>query len=101
VCPRFAPASNQGAFGRLAAGATWPCGACRHQGAFHRSGLALGQMVSHFDEIDEVVIAEGFAVGQSNKELDAIEDQVRPDARLLTELMLRPADWPLETSVAR
>lgn len=47
------------------------------EGASHRSGLALGQMVSHCDEIDVAVIAEGFAVGRSDEELDAIEDQVR------------------------
>lgn len=36
-------------------------------------GVALGRMVSHFDEIDVVIIVEGYSVGQSNKELDAIE----------------------------
>jgi hypothetical protein len=48
------------------------------EGAFHGSGLALRQMVSHFDEIDIVMIVEGFAAGHSDEELDAIEDQVRP-----------------------
>lgn len=33
------------------------------EGAYHGSILALGQMVSHFDEIDSGVIAEGFAAG--------------------------------------
>jgi hypothetical protein len=42
-------------------------------------------MVSHFDEIDVVVIAEGFAINWSDKELDAIEDQDHPQAWLLTE----------------
>jgi hypothetical protein len=55
------------------------------EGAFHRSGLALGQMVSHFDKIDIVMIVEGFAAGHRDKELGAIEDQVRPHTRLLAE----------------
>lgn len=40
-------------------------------------------MVSHFDEIDVVVIVEGFATSWSDEELDRTEDQVRPHARLL------------------
>jgi hypothetical protein len=35
-------------------------------------------MVSHFDEIDATIIAEGYAAGRSNEDLDAIEDEVRP-----------------------
>ena len=50
------------------------------EGMFHWSNVALGQMVSHFDEIDVVVIAEGFAIDWSDKELDAIEDQDHPQA---------------------
>jgi hypothetical protein len=53
-------------------------------GMFHGSDLALGQMVSHFIEIDASVIAKGFTVGR-NEELDTIEDQVRPHARSLAE----------------
>lgn len=40
-------------------------------------------MVSHFDEIDAVMIVEGFTTGWSDEELDRIEDQVRPHARSL------------------
>jgi hypothetical protein len=54
------------------------------ESAFHGNGLALGQMVSHIDEIEVVVIVEGFTIGRSN-ELDAIEDKVRPHARVLVE----------------
>jgi hypothetical protein len=35
-------------------------------------------MVSHFDEIDSFVIAEGYAAGWSEEELDAIEEKVCP-----------------------
>jgi hypothetical protein len=42
-------------------------------------------MVSHFDEIDVVVITEGFASGQTDEELDSIKDQVHTYARLLAE----------------
>ena len=48
------------------------------ESAFHGSGLALGQMISSFDEIDAIGIIEGFFVGRSDEELDAIEVQVRP-----------------------
>jgi hypothetical protein len=37
-------------------------------------------MVSHFDEIDATVIADGYAVDRSDKEQDAIEEQVCPFA---------------------
>jgi hypothetical protein len=37
-------------------------------------------MVSHFDEIGVIIIAKGYAVGQSNDELDVIEEQVHPHA---------------------
>jgi hypothetical protein len=40
-------------------------------------------MVSHFDKIDAALIAEGFVVGRPDEELDAIEEQVCPHARLL------------------
>lgn len=36
------------------------------EGAFHESGLALGQMVSHFHEIDATMIAEGFVADQTD-----------------------------------
>lgn len=53
------------------------------KGAFHRGSLTLGQMVSHFDKIDAGVIAEGFITGRSDKDLDNIEEQVRPHAHSL------------------
>jgi hypothetical protein len=53
------------------------------EGAFHEDSLALGQMVSHFDEIYAGVIAEAFAVRWSDEDLDAIEGQLHPHARLL------------------
>lgn len=40
-------------------------------------------MVSHFDEIDAGVIAEGFTVDRSDEDLDAIEEKVHPHARML------------------
>jgi hypothetical protein len=33
------------------------------EGAYHGSSMALGYMVSHFDEIDAAVIIEGYAAG--------------------------------------
>ncbi|PWZ52738.1 hypothetical protein Zm00014a_013615 [Zea mays] len=53
------------------------------EGAYLRSSMALWQMVSHFDEIDVAVIAEGYTAGWSEEELDIIEEQVRPYARSL------------------
>jgi hypothetical protein len=53
------------------------------KGAYLGSSMVLGQMVSHFDEIDAAVIAEGYATGRSEEELDVIEEQVRPHARSL------------------
>jgi hypothetical protein len=50
------------------------------EGAYLGSSMALGKMVSHFDEIDTAVIAEGYLVERSNEELDAIEEQVHPYA---------------------
>lgn len=50
------------------------------EGAFHGGSLALGQMVSHFNEIDTCMIAKGFVTGQSDKDLVAIEEQVHPHA---------------------
>jgi hypothetical protein len=50
------------------------------EGAFHESSMVLGKMISHFDEIDATVIAKGFVADRSSKELDSIEDQVRPHA---------------------
>ena len=52
-------------------------------GAFHRGSLALGQMVSHFNKINVGVIVEGYATGQSDEDLDNIEEQVSPHARSL------------------
>jgi hypothetical protein len=43
-------------------------------------GVTLGWMVSHFDDIAATVIAEGDTANRSDKELDAIEEQVRPYA---------------------
>lgn len=37
--------------------------------------------VSHFDEIDAAVIAEGYAAGRSYEELDVIDEQVYPHAQ--------------------
>lgn len=48
------------------------------EGMYLRSSIALGQMVSHFDEIDVIMIVEGYAAGWSEEELDAIEEQVSP-----------------------
>lgn len=46
------------------------------EATFHGSSIALGRMVSHFNEVDVVVVAEGFVYGRSDEELDIIEDQV-------------------------
>lgn len=43
------------------------------EGVFHGNNMALGQMVSHFGEIDVVVIVEGSAAGRSDEELDYVE----------------------------
>jgi hypothetical protein len=43
-------------------------------GALHDNCISLWQMVSHFDEIDTVIMVEGFATGQSDEELDRIEE---------------------------
>lgn len=64
----------------------WVCGLNCHlymRGALHGSSIAVGQMVSHSDEIDAAVIAEDFTAGWSDKELDRIEEQVRSHARLI------------------
>ena len=53
------------------------------EGAYLESNMVLGQIVSHFDEIDASVITEGYATRQSKEELDAIEEQVHPYARSL------------------
>lgn len=45
--------------------------------------MALRQMVSHFDKIDAAMIVEGFAASRSDEELDHIEEQVCPHARLI------------------
>lgn len=37
-------------------------------------GIAPGWMVSHFDEIDDDVIVEGYAAGRSDEEVDIIEE---------------------------
>lgn len=42
--------------------------------------MALGQIVSHFNEIGVTVITEGYATGRSEEELDTIEEQVCPYA---------------------
>lgn len=50
------------------------------EGVSRGGGVALRRMVSHFDEIDATVIVEGYSAERSNKEQDAIEEQVRPFA---------------------
>lgn len=47
---------------------------------FHGSSIALGRMVSHFDEVDIALIVEGFATDRIDEELHVNEDQVRPHA---------------------
>jgi hypothetical protein len=49
-------------------------------------------MVSHFDEIDVVVITEGFAADRSNEELDNIEEQV-PSLRLVNPESCLKGGW--------
>lgn len=44
------------------------------EAAFHGSSIALGRMVSHFDEVDVVVIVEGFATSRHGDEMDVIKD---------------------------
>lgn len=58
------------------------------EGAFHGSSMALEQMVSHFDEINAAVIAKGFAADRSDEELDLIEEQVCPHAKLITSCII-------------
>jgi hypothetical protein len=48
------------------------------EGISQGGGIAFGQMVSHFDEIDTAIIAEGYTTDRSNEELDVIEEQVHP-----------------------
>lgn len=48
------------------------------EGVCRGGGAVLGQMVYHFDEINATIIAEGYAVGQSDEELDTIEEHVHP-----------------------
>jgi hypothetical protein len=38
-------------------------------------------MVSHFDDIDVVVIVDGYAADRSDEELDVNEEQVHPHAQ--------------------
>ena len=47
--------------------------------------MPLMQMVSHFDEIYQVMIAEGFVDGRSRsgEDMERIEDQVCPYGRLV------------------
>jgi hypothetical protein len=43
-------------------------------GMFFESSMALEQMISRFDEIDPVMITEGFTTGRSEVGLELIED---------------------------
>lgn len=52
------------------------------EGMFFESSMALAQMISCFDEIDPVMITEGFTTGHSEVGLELIEDQVFPHAQL-------------------
>ena len=59
--------------------------------------MPLMQMVSHFDEIDQVMIAEDFVDGCSDEDMEWIEDQVCPYGRLVGQiksavLLRRPQD---------
>jgi hypothetical protein len=47
------------------------------EGICRGGGIALGQMVSHFDEIDAIIV-EGYTADRSDEELDVIEEQVHP-----------------------
>lgn len=55
-------------------------------------------MVSHFDKIDAAMISKGFTLSCPNEELDVIEEQVHPHARLLASrvdmktLLTRPVN---------
>lgn len=66
--------------------------------------MALGQMVSHFDEIDVVVITESFTAGRSDDELDNIEEHVHPHTQSIVGridvrfLLMDP--WSLEPSAS-
>lgn len=51
------------------------------EGAFHEGSLALGQMVSHFNEINVGVIMEGFVADRSYEDLDATSAPSRSLAR--------------------
>jgi hypothetical protein len=44
------------------------------EAAFHGSSMALGHMVSHFNEIDVAIVVEGSATSRGDEELDVIED---------------------------
>jgi hypothetical protein len=59
-------------------------------------------MVTDFNEIDIVVIADGFVASQSDEELDNIEEQVCPHARSIANRVnmkfLLTGPWSLELS---
>jgi hypothetical protein len=60
-------------------------------------------MVSHFDEIYVVVIAESFATKRNDEELDHMEEQVRPHAwsivRLVDSKFILTSPWSLEPPI--
>ena len=56
------------------------------QAAFFGSSLSFSQAVSHFRELRSVPapIAEGFAAGVADEEVEKIEDEVRPHALMVS-----------------
>ncbi|KAJ1264825.1 hypothetical protein BS78_08G031600 [Paspalum vaginatum] len=56
------------------------------QAAFFGSGMALAQAVSHFDELRPVLgpIAEGFAGGLGDEEVERVEAEVHPHAMTIS-----------------
>jgi hypothetical protein len=66
--------------------------------------VAFGQMVPHFDEIDDVMITKSFAAGRSDDELDSIEEHAHPHARSIVGRVdvrfLLTDPWSLKSSVS-
>lgn len=65
----------------------------------------MGWMVSDIDEIDIALIAEGFTAGQSDEELDRIEEHVRPYTRSIVSpvnaKVLLTSPWSLHSAATR
>jgi hypothetical protein len=74
MLPSLAPTTGGDAVGRPASGTPSHVKRVVAEAAFHGSSIALGRMVSHFDEVDVVVIVEGFATGRHGEEMDVIKD---------------------------